>query len=434
MAAETSPEGKDKPKAVKFLLKVFWFLVSEWFVIGMGVFIALAYKFPTVAKNYGHIRADISIQYGAVAIIFLISGLNIPRQKLVTQAAHWQAHIVTQVISFLVTPAIAFGFASAIRASNNPNINEWILVGIIITGCTPTTVSSNVVMTREARGNESLSLIEVSIGNIMGAFITPALVQMFLSKHTGFAYGNPTNSISLQSLYARVMKQLGIGVFIPLFVGQVIQFVFPNQTKWVLTKFKLAKVGSFCLLLIIWSSFSNSFASGAFETVSHASVIMVCFLNVGFYLLFTAICFLAARFPGLSEKYHFSRPDTVSIMLCGAAKTVALGVPLINAQYGSSSDAVGYASIALVLYQGEQILVAQVLVPIFRGWIEREIEAKKLQVQADLEKKTLPEEDLSVEAQAVSDEKQHESTSTSGYSSDTGEASVVAGSESTEKK
>ncbi|KAK9241111.1 SBF-like CPA transporter family-domain-containing protein [Lipomyces kononenkoae] len=426
MAADAVREKKDRSKAVEWLSRVFWFLVSEWFVIGMGVVVALAYKFPTVAMNYGHIRADISIQYGAVAIIFLISGLNIPRQKLLTQAAHWQAHIVTQAISFLVTPAIAFGFASAIRVAHNPNINQWILIGIIITGCTPTTVSSNVVMTREAKGNESLSLIEVSVGNIMGAFLTPALVQMFLSKHSGFAYGNPTNKSSIQSLYARVMKQLGIGVFIPLFVGQVIQFVFPVQTKWALAKFKLAKIGSFCLLLIIWSSFSNSFASGAFETVSHASIIMVCFLNVGLYLLFTIICFLAARFPGLREKFHFSRPDTVAIMLCGAAKTVALGVPLINAQY-TSADQVGYTSIALVLYQGEQILVAQVLVPIFRRWIEREIEAKKLKEQADLETKKVTSEDTSP---TPSGEKQQETASTSGYSSDAQEPRL----ESNEKK
>ncbi|KAK9479750.1 SBF-like CPA transporter family-domain-containing protein [Lipomyces japonicus] len=375
-------DKKQRPKSVRWILNSVNFLISEWFIIGMGVFIALAYKFPNVAKNHGHIRADISIEYGAVAIIFLISGLNIPRQKLITQAAHWQAHVVTQVISFLITPSIAFGIAAAVRAAHNSNINDWILVGIIITGCTPTTVSSNVVMTRESKGNESLSLVEVSVGNILGAFVTPALVQMYLGKHTGFHYGNPTNDISLSGLYAHVMKQLGLALFVPLFVGQVVQFLFPSQVKYVLTKFKLAKVGSFCLLLLIWSSFSNSFASGAFKSVSHASIIMVCFLNVSFYLFFTVICFLLARFPALPDKFKFSRPDTVSIMLCGAAKTVALGVPLINAQYHSDQSKVGLVSIPLVLYQGEQILVAQLLVPLFRRWITAEIEANKSDLEA----------------------------------------------------
>lgn len=360
-----------RPAYIRRLLWVFNFLIDEWFVIGMGVFVALAYKFPNVAKNHGHIRADISIEYCAVALIFVISGMNIPRQKLMSQASHWQAHIVTQVVSFLITPSIAFGFCTAILKANNPNINEWILIGIIVTGCTPTTVSSNVVMTRQAKGNESLSLVEVSVGNIMGAFITPALVQLYLSKNSGFAYGNPTQDMSLQALYKEVMKQLGLSLFVPLFVGQALQFFFPNQVKWMLVKFKLAKIGSFMLLLLIWSSFSNSFASGSFEQVSHQSIIMVCFMNVGFYLCFTMICFFLAHCWFLPKRFQFSREDTVSIMLCGAAKTVALGVPLINAQYNGDNTKIGLVSIPLVLYQGEQILVAQLLVPIFRRWIER---------------------------------------------------------------
>ncbi|KAK9474961.1 SBF-like CPA transporter family-domain-containing protein [Dipodascopsis tothii] len=368
--SQMAEETKQVSRPVRWAKWLFNFAIDEWFVIGMGVFIALAYKFPNVAKNHGHIRADITIEYLAVGAIFLISGMNIPRQKLITQAGHWQAHVVTQAISFLITPALAFGFTSAIRVADNPHISKWILIGIIVTGCTPTTVSSNVVMTRQAKGNESLSLVEVSVGNVMGAFVTPALVQMFLSKHSGFQYGNPTNDISLQALYRKVMKQLGLSLFVPLFVGQCLQFFFPNQVKWVLAKFKLAKVGSFMLLLLIWSSFSNSFAARSFEEVTHESIIMVCFMNVGMYLFFTVICFMIAHNPLLPKRLRFTREDTVSIMLCGAAKTVALGVPLINAQYASDSAKIGVVSIPLVLYQGEQILVAQLLVPMFRKWIE----------------------------------------------------------------
>ncbi|KAK9460918.1 SBF-like CPA transporter family-domain-containing protein [Lipomyces oligophaga] len=370
-------EEKQQNKFVKYFLKVFWFLVSEWFIIGMGVVIALAYKFPSVAKNHGHIRADITIEYIAVAIIFLISGMNIPRQKLIKESLHWQAHLCTQVISFLITPSIAFGIASAIRRSHNDNISPWILIGIIITGCTPTTVSSNVVMTRQANGNESLSLIEVSVGNILGAFISPALAQMYLGKNTGFYYGNPTADMSLTELYRHVMKQLGLSLFVPLFVGQVIQYIFPSQTKWVLATFKLAKVGTFCLLLLIWSSFSNSFAANAFEQVSHASMIMVCFLNVLLYLFYTLICLALAYNPFFPKRFRFSRADTVSICLCGAAKTVALGVPLINSQYSGQTLKIGLVSIPLVLFQGEQILVAQILVPLFKRWIARGEEKQK---------------------------------------------------------
>jgi solute carrier family 10 (sodium/bile acid cotransporter), member 7 len=366
-------------------------LLEQWFIFGMGFVVLLAWLFPNVARQDGIIKAQITINYGAVACIFLISGLTISTKTLVQMATKWRQHLLAQVMSFLITPSIIFGLTAAIHRANNPNIDPYILVGMIMTGVTPTTVSSNVVMTRQAKGNDSLTLIEVTIENLLGAFISPALVQMFLTDRTGFGYGNPANGRSLTQLYAAVMKQLGIGLFIPLFVGQVLQYIFPRQVKYVCERFKLAKLGSICMLLIIWATFSTAFYQHAFNVVPTASIIMVVFFNLGAYLFFTILCFVLSRIPfhkWISEPteqsprihkiahktltpFYFSRPDTVAMMLVGAAKTVALGIPLIHSQYGNSPT-VGRVSIPLVLYQGEQILAAQFLIPVFKRWVESE--------------------------------------------------------------
>lgn len=374
----------------------------------MGVLVLLAYLFPNVARSEGVIKSQYSIEYGVVAIIFLLSGLSISTKTLGRMAIHWRAHLVTQVISFLISPSIIFGFAEAMRVSRNQHIDPYILVGLIITGCTPTTVSSNVVMTRQSNGNDSLALIEVTIGNIMGAFITPALVQMYLSASTGFAYGNPALNSSMTALYAHVMKQLGLAVFVPLFVGQVVQNIFPTQVKYIYTKYKLAKLGSVGLLLLIWATFSTAFHQHAFEVVPTESIIMVVFFNIGVYILFCLVAFGMSRFPlnrmalqwikdtrnartdaegfldldaprtwkerfyGFVGPFYMDRKDTIAIILCGAAKTVVLGVPLINAQYGTGSPLVGRVSVPLVLYQGEQLLVTQILIPFFKRWVASE--------------------------------------------------------------
>lgn len=125
-------------------------------------------------------------------------------------------------------------------------------------------------------------------------------------------------------------------------------------------------------------------------------MVMVCFFNVGIYLLFTLLCLGAARLPvnhlpkptensgkfykwfyRMARPFHFSRKDTCAIMLCGAAKTVALGAPMISAQYGSQSPVIGKVSIPLTLYQGEQILVAQFLVPVLKRWVAGEDDIPK---------------------------------------------------------
>lgn len=55
------------------------------------------------------LRSQYSILYGAVAIIFLISGLQLSPQKLRQNVFNWRLHILTQGISFVVIPLIWLG-------------------------------------------------------------------------------------------------------------------------------------------------------------------------------------------------------------------------------------------------------------------------------------------------------------------------------------
>ena len=59
-------------------------------------------------------------------------------------------------------------------------------------------------------------------------------------------------------------------------------------------------------------------------------------------------------------------------MLCGPAKTAALGVSLVSSQYGSHNPKLGIILVPLVLYQAEQVMTANVLVNFMRKWIHAE--------------------------------------------------------------
>lgn len=382
-------------RAYKAGKRVFDFLLAQWFFILLGVFVALAHLYPEFAKQGGTIRAEYSIGYGAVAVIFLISGLSMATKDLVANITHWRAHFTVLSSSFLITSAIIYGIASGIKAAHDGAIDNWLLVGMIVTHACPTTVSSNVVMTKAADGNHILTICEVVIGNMLGAFITPALVQMYMTG--GWDFGNPTHQevgFTVSDLYKNVMKQIGLSVFVPIFVGQVVQNVFPTQTKWALATFRLSKVGSFMLLLIMYQSFSTAFAQDAFTSVSHQSIVFLVLFNIGIYLFFTVMVYFYLRplfilrlFPTeptpeslrgytwgykLFRPFYYNRRDTVLVMLCGPAKTAALGVSLVSSQYGSKNDKLGVLLVPLVLYQAEQVLTAQVLVKFMKRWIHAE--------------------------------------------------------------
>jgi len=232
--------------------RVLMLILHQWLLIGIGVVCVLAYFFPQVAKHGGIIRSEYSILYGVIAIIFLISGLSIPRQKLFAQLLNWRLHIVVQAISFLFIPALILAIVHIILAGDpSGHIDRAVLAGYIFTACIPTTIASNVVMTRAAGGDDAAALVEVLIANILGPFITTAWTVSLIPKTAEFdpwRYGGG----NMSSMYKNVFQQLGLSVLLPLFVGQLVRWTWPDRTAWVLQKTKLPKWGSVGMLLLIW--------------------------------------------------------------------------------------------------------------------------------------------------------------------------------------
>ncbi|CAI1629737.1 hypothetical protein SEUBUCD646_0M01760 [Saccharomyces eubayanus] len=372
------------------------YLKSQWFFFCLAILIVIARFAPNFARDGGLIRGQYSIGYGCVAWIFLQSGLGMKSKSLMANMLNWRAHTTILILSFLITSSIVYGFCCAVKAAKNPKIDDWVLIGLILTATCPTTVASNVIMTTDAGGNDLLCVCEVFIGNLLGAFITPALVQMFTGQ-APFQYGNPATGNGIGALYGRVMKQVGLSVFVPLFVGQVIQNVFPKYTAYYmgfLKKYHI-KIGSYMLLLIIFSSFSTAFYQNSFASVSHVCIIFICFFNLGIYIFFTGLSYLCARpwfiiklFPhepidgkstrlyrysySLFRPFYYSKEDAICIMFCGPAKTAALGVSLITSQYADKKEHLGKLLVPLVLYQAEQVMTASLFVSLFKRWLRKD--------------------------------------------------------------
>lgn len=62
-----------------------------------------------VAARGGVIRSEYSIIYGGIALIFLISGLQLSPAKLKEHVLNVRLHVLVQGISFVVFPVVLFG-------------------------------------------------------------------------------------------------------------------------------------------------------------------------------------------------------------------------------------------------------------------------------------------------------------------------------------
>ncbi|CAF3008609.1 unnamed protein product [Rotaria sp. Silwood2] len=337
-----------------------------WFLIGLGCVIGLAYAFPNVGKTGGYIRSEWSVKWGCVILIFFFSGLSLRTKLLAKEFLHIRLHAVIQIYSLLIIPFTIYGLG--LLLTRLP-INKTLVAGIVIMACTPTTISSNVVMTKTAMGNEYSALLNAALGNVLGIFISPALVFYFMSNPTINSLPSSSSGAESSRLdYGNVMKNLGLTVLLPLFVGQVIHFLWTKQVAYVREKFYFSELNSLALLALVWSVFCTAVATGSFQTIHGKDLGALIIIDAGIYIGFSLLIMITARIP--IRHWQFSREDTVAIMFCGATKTVAMGVPLINILYtGGDQEVIGLLSLPLIMYHVEQLILGAVEVLLLKKWV-----------------------------------------------------------------
>ncbi|KAI9306998.1 SBF-like CPA transporter family-domain-containing protein [Cunninghamella echinulata] len=390
--APTSPSNhnddnqvSNKEKFNKIKSRIIQLIIKYWFLLGLIFAIILAWQFPDVARKGGYIKAEWSIKWGAVIIIFLISGLSLRTKILAQTILRIRLHLLIQIINLLIIPGFVFGLVLLFFKLHMP-LNSFLLIGVVIAASTPTTVSSNVVMTKNANGNEASALMNAALGNVLGIFVSPALVSVFQGPLIAAtpeeeSPGDANGKIDFIS----VLKQLGLTVLLPLIVGQIIQWFFTEQVAKIKVKWRLSDISSIALLTMVWSVFSDAVYNGSFSAVSPVDIVAVAIMNAGFYILFSLLswflAYLPIPYPGPAwlQNLRYSREDTVAVMYCGATKTVAMGVPLINVLYQNGNPGtVGVLSTPLLLYHVEQLILGNFEVEILKKWVKRGQEQQEM--------------------------------------------------------
>ena len=217
LSHEAPPSDNEKdssptPRWRHYFAMIRWFLIDQWFLVAMAALVLVSSQVQVPAS--GQAQKETLVTYLCVAVIFFTTGCTLPIKTLLQNYARWKIHLFVQLQCFLLTSATIFGIVS-ICATNRSFMNAGLLVGMIFLGCVPTTISSNVIMTRQAHGNEALTVVQSTLGNLLGPFFAPLLIEMYTSAGAWYTRILPPPG-SLGAVYERVFKQLGLSIFLPL--------------------------------------------------------------------------------------------------------------------------------------------------------------------------------------------------------------------------
>lgn len=348
--------------------KCFQFWKKFWFLFGLALVLICSYLNPDIAKTGGWIRSEWTIKYGCVIFIFFLSGLGLKTKDLTKEILHLRLHFFIQIFSFLLFPLMMSLFCYLFQRFDI--IHRMILIGLILLGSTSTTISSNVVMTKNANGNECAALVNAILGNLIGIYFSPILISFQLSLKI-FDHLLDEKTLEFQMNYFHVIWNLSLTVLFPLILGQILHHIFRKKILIYKEKFYFSDLNSLALLALIWSGFSTAFAKKSFDILPKKDLFLLILFNSCLYLLSSVLIFVLARIP--IRFWEYSKRDTIAMIFCGATKTLAMGIPLINALFPQESNDqwIALISLPLIIYHVTQLILGSFQVILLKSWINR---------------------------------------------------------------
>ncbi|ELE8117756.1 bile acid:sodium symporter [Vibrio fluvialis] len=310
-------------------------LKKEWFLVGMVVAIALATVTSELGRSGGVIHLDQLTGIG-IAIVFFLHGLGLSPQAIKAGLTNWRLHVYIQMATFMVYPILWVIFGEAFLAY----MPSALAFGFCYLLVLPSTISSSVAMTSVGKGNVPGAIFNASLSSILGVFITPLLIQLFMGFE-GVQLDLLDSVISISKL-----------LLLPMIAGQIMR---PYLVAWVdRHKAVVNKVDKYVILLIVYNAFCDSVVNGIWSEFSVgllATSIIICTVIL---LVMVHLIQWGAR------RTKFTLPDEVAAVFCGTKKTLAAGIPMAKVIFGADPS-LGMILLPIMLYHPIQIFYCAVL-------------------------------------------------------------------------
>ena len=310
-------------------------LKKEWFLVGMVIAIILAVLTPSVGRSGGWLHLDLLTGLG-VALVFFLHGLGLSPKAIKEGVSNWRLHIYIQLATFLFYPLIWIIFGETFLAY----MPAALAFGFCYLFALPSTISSSVAMTSAGKGNVPAAIFNASLSSILGIFITPLLIQLFM--------GFEGVELDLMASVLSIAKLL----LLPMILGQLLRpYLLAQADKH---KSVVGKVDKYVILMIVYNAFSDSVSNGIWGEFS------IKLLAISFVLCVVILLMMSHGLQWGARRCKFDLPEEVTAVFCGTKKTLAAGIPMANVIFAGDSR-LGMILLPIMLYHPIQLFYCAIL-------------------------------------------------------------------------
>ncbi len=307
----------------------------DWFLLALISMIFLAYLWPQVGVDREPVSLGDVANYG-VSVIFFFYGLRLSPDKLRAGLSNWRLHTVVQLSTFVLFPLLILPLHSLFEGTPQ----ELLWLGVFYLAALPSTVSSSVVMVSIAGGNIPGAIFNASISSLMGIFLTPLWMGLFLTSSTeGFDIWS-------------VMGKLVLQVLLPVVLGIVLHRywgAFAERHKG-----RLRVFDQVIILLIVYTSFCESFARKMFSGYSVGDILILGGAMIGLFFLVYSIIY------GITKLLGFNRENQITAIFCGSKKSLVHGTVMSKVLF-PGANMVGIILLPIMMYHALQLLAASII-------------------------------------------------------------------------
>ncbi|MEA1996157.1 MAG: bile acid:sodium symporter [Gemmatimonadota bacterium] len=299
-------------------------LKKNWILPGIAVACLWGYMYPEAGEYLGR-RLGL-----LVASIMFLMGMGIGFRRFRSRIHAWKHIAVVMSFCYLAAPFLALLIAVSFFREQLP-----VYTGLILLGTTSTTLSTCIVFTRLAGGDEALALWLSVFSSLLCVLVSPVLIYCFIGAW-------------IEVPVVAMMLRLLVVMFLPLAAGM--------SLRAFLGEHKVAPVGGLltgsCTVIVL-AVIMVSVAKGRDILGSSQSLPVILAVAV-LHLTLILLVRLA------TEYLDFTKGKKIAVLFCSVQKTLQIPAYIAIEILDMPS-----AAIAPVLYHVFQLVIDSLLVSYF---------------------------------------------------------------------